>query len=48
MLNLDANGNRLAPEAVWNDGYGAGGGRAVELSIDYGIRECINTGEPRG
>jgi subtilase family serine protease len=26
MLDLDNNGNRLAPDAVWNDGYGAGGG----------------------
>jgi subtilase family serine protease len=26
MLDLDNNGNRLAPDTVWNDGYGAGGG----------------------
>ncbi|MFC1435168.1 S8 family serine peptidase [Streptacidiphilus sp. N1-3] len=25
-LNLDQQGNRLAPDSVWNDGYGAGGG----------------------
>jgi subtilase family serine protease len=26
MLSLDANGNRTAPDVVWNDGFGAGGG----------------------
>jgi len=26
MLNLDDSGNRLSPDVVWNDGYGAGGG----------------------
>jgi subtilase family serine protease len=26
QLSLDANGNRLAPDVVWNDGFGAGGG----------------------
>ena len=26
MLNLDNNGNRLSPDAVWNDGFGASGG----------------------
>ncbi len=26
MLDLDATGNRLAPDVVWNDGYGASGG----------------------
>jgi len=26
QLSLDANGNRLSPDVVWNDGYGAGGG----------------------
>jgi subtilase family serine protease len=26
MLNLGNNGNRLSPDVVWNDGYGAGGG----------------------
>jgi subtilase family serine protease len=26
MLNLDDNGNRLSPDVVWNDGFGAGGG----------------------
>jgi subtilase family serine protease len=26
MLNLDNNGNRLSPDTVWNDGFGAGGG----------------------
>ena len=26
MLDLNNSGNRLAPDTVWNDGYGAGGG----------------------
>jgi subtilase family serine protease len=26
QLHLDAEGNRTAPDVVWNDGYGAGGG----------------------
>jgi subtilase family serine protease len=26
QLNLDDNGNRLSPDVVWNDGFGAGGG----------------------
>jgi subtilase family serine protease len=26
QLHLDAQGNRLAPDEVWNDGHGAGGG----------------------
>ncbi len=26
QLKLDANGNRVTPDVVWNDGYGAGGG----------------------
>lgn len=26
QLYLDDNGNRLAPDSVWNDGFGAGGG----------------------
>ncbi len=26
MLNLDNNGNRLSPDTVWNDGFGASGG----------------------
>jgi subtilase family serine protease len=26
QLNLDDAGNRLSPDVVWNDGYGAGGG----------------------
>jgi hypothetical protein len=26
QLSLDASGNRLSPDVVWNDGFGAGGG----------------------
>ncbi|HTZ44942.1 MAG TPA: S53 family peptidase [Jatrophihabitans sp.] len=30
QLHLDADGNRTAPDQVWNDGYGAGGGGVSE------------------
>lgn len=30
QLKLDAQGNRLSPDVVWNDGYGAGGGGKSE------------------
>ncbi len=30
QLELDASGNRLSPDVVWNDGYGAGGGGKSE------------------
>ena len=30
QLDLDASGNRLSPDVVWNDGYGAGGGGKSE------------------
>ncbi len=30
QLNLDAKGNRISPDVVWNDGYGAGGGGKSE------------------
>jgi len=31
QLFLDAQGNRTAPDVVWNDGYGAGGGGKSEV-----------------
>ncbi|MGH8962155.1 MAG: S53 family peptidase [Jatrophihabitantaceae bacterium] len=31
QLKLDAQGNRLSPDVVWNDGYGAGGGGKSEF-----------------
>jgi len=34
MLNLDNNGNRLSPDAVWNDGFGAGGGGVDNFVTD--------------
>ena len=45
QLDLDDAGNRLAPDVVWNDGYGAGGGgvSAVFLRPDFqdGVRQRV-------
>ncbi|HEY3611685.1 MAG TPA: S53 family peptidase [Pseudonocardiaceae bacterium] len=54
MLNLDANGNRLAPDVVWNDlntvGGGAGGGGVSSVfsrpSFQRDVRDV--TGNRRG
>jgi subtilase family serine protease len=50
QLTLDDNGNRLAPDVVWNDGFGAGGGgvsavfRRPEFQED--VRDVV--GQRRG
>jgi len=50
MLDLDNNGNRLAPDTVWNDGYGAGGGGVSGVFsrplFQLGVRSV--TGNHRG
>jgi len=50
MLTLDESGNRLAPDVVWNDGYGAGGGglSTVFSRPDFqdGVRSVV--GNQRG
>jgi subtilase family serine protease len=50
MLDLDANGNRLAPDVVWNDGYGAGGGGFSAIfprpQFQNGVRQVV--GNHRG
>ena len=54
MLNLDANGNRLAPDVVWNDldsvGGGAGGGGVSSVfprpAFQNGVRQVV--GNHRG
>ncbi|HEY3754421.1 MAG TPA: S53 family peptidase [Pseudonocardiaceae bacterium] len=50
MLDLDANGNRLMPDVVWNDGFGAGGGGKSTVfarpSFQNGVRNI--TGNHRG
>jgi subtilase family serine protease len=50
MLDLDANGNRLAPDVVWNDGFGAGGGGLSSVfgrpSFQNGVRGVV--GNHRG
>ncbi|HEX4705790.1 MAG TPA: S53 family peptidase [Pseudonocardiaceae bacterium] len=54
MLNLDANGNRLAPDVVWNDlntvGGGAGGGGVSTVFHRPGFQEDVRnvTGNHRG
>jgi subtilase family serine protease len=50
MLNLDNNGNRLSPDAVWNDGFGAGGGglSAVFSRPIYQIGVSAEVGHSRG
>ena len=50
MLNLDNNGNRLSPDAVWNDGFGAGGGglSAVFSRPIYQIGVSAEVGQSRG
>jgi subtilase family serine protease len=50
QLNLDDAGNRLSPDVVWNDGYGAGGGGVSSLFarplFQWGVRSL--TGRWRG
>jgi subtilase family serine protease len=50
MLNLDNNGNRLSPDSVWNDGFGAGGGgvSAVFSRPIYQIGVIKEVGRSRG
>jgi subtilase family serine protease len=46
QLTLDDAGNRLAPDVVWNDGYGAGGGglSSVFARPDFqdGVRKVVD------
>jgi subtilase family serine protease len=50
QLHLDAIGNRLAPDSVWNDGYGASGGGISTVfsrpSYQSGVKRI--TGSMRG
>lgn len=50
QLNLDAAGNHLSPDTVWNDGFGAGGGgvSAIFERPDFqdGVRSVV--GDARG
>jgi len=50
MLDLDANGNRLEPDTVWNDGFGAGGGGVSSVFsrpfYQFGVRGTV--GNARG
>src|SRR5262249_51248960 len=50
QLHLDANGNRLSPDVVWNDGFGAGGGGQSKVFprplFQLGVRNVV--GAARG
>ncbi|MGI5246032.1 S53 family peptidase [Dactylosporangium sp. CA-139066] len=50
QLNLDNSGNRLSPDVVWNDGYGAGGGGLSHVfprpAFQTGVRSVV--GNHRG
>ena len=50
MLNLDNSGNRLSPDVVWNDGFGAGGGglSGVFKRPVYQIGVTKEVGKQRG
>jgi subtilase family serine protease len=45
QLSLDNNGNRLAPDTVWNDGFGAGGGGFSQVFrrplFQIGVRHVV-------
>ena len=50
QLDLDQSGNRLAPDTVWNDGFGAGGGGVSAVFrrpfYQYGVSSVV--GDARG
>jgi subtilase family serine protease len=47
QLSLDANGNRLSPDVVWNDGFGASGGGVSSVFsrpfFQSGVRGVVGT-----
>ncbi|HEX2903984.1 MAG TPA: S53 family peptidase [Jatrophihabitans sp.] len=47
QLHLDATGNRTAPDQVWNDGYGAGGGGLSSVfsrpAYQAGVRSVVGS-----
>ena len=47
QLSLDNNGNRLAPDTVWNDGFGAGGGGFSQVFrrplFQIGVRHVVGS-----
>ena len=50
MLNLDNSGNRLSPDVVWNDGFGAGGGGVSGVFPRPGYQSLVTkeVGKKRG
>jgi|CZLB01.1.fsa_nt_gi subtilase family serine protease len=47
QLSLDNNGNRLSPDVVWNDGFGAGGGGVSAVFsrpiFQIGVRSVVGS-----
>ncbi len=50
MLTLDNEGNRLEPDVVWNDGFGAGGGGVSSVFGRPGYQDVVQSvvGDHRG
>jgi subtilase family serine protease len=50
MLTLSDNGTRLAPDVVWNDGFGAGGGGVSSVFARPGYQDGVQSvvGDSRG
>jgi subtilase family serine protease len=50
QLHLDADGNRTAPDQVWNDGFGAGGGGLSVIFRRPNFQNSVRTvvGDQRG
>jgi len=50
QLHLDANGNRISPDVVWNDGYGATGGGLSQVFSRPSYQATVKSvvGDSRG
>ena len=50
QLNLDNSGNKLSPDVVWNDGFGAGGGGVSGVFPRPGYQSLVTkeVGKKRG
>jgi subtilase family serine protease len=50
QLHLDATGNRLSPDVVWNDGFGAGGGGLSQVFARPAFQNTVRSvvGASRG
>ena len=43
QLHLDATGNQISPDVVWNDGYGAGGGGLSQVFSPPPFQNSVRT-----